>query len=123
MSSTTVVTPTLKIATARLEFSSDRRLAKALHVLAVAALVALVVMVGRQLHADAQASSALVEGVQRQNARLRADLSRALVELELERSTRAALERQVAELNEQTSELKSRLEFFNAQSGRQARTR
>ncbi|HET7201944.1 MAG TPA: hypothetical protein VFI92_01120 [Steroidobacteraceae bacterium] len=121
--SSTITTPTLKIATARLEFSRDRRLAQTLHAVAVAALVALVALVGRQLHADAQASSAVVEGVQRQNAELRADLSRARIELELERSTRAALERQVAELNEETSALKSRLEFFNAQSGRQARTR
>lgn len=121
--SSTVTTPTLKIATARLEFSRDRRLTQALHAIAVMALLALVALVGRQLHADAQASSALVEGVQQENAALRADLSRARIELELERSTRAALERQVAELNEETSALKSRLEFFNAQSGRLAQTR
>lgn len=121
--SSTVTTRTLKIATARLEFSRDRRLTQALHAVAVVALVGLVVMVGRQLYADAQASSAVVETVQRENATLRADLSRARIELELERSTRAALERQVAELNQETSALKSRLEFFNAQSGRPARAR
>ena len=121
--SSTVTTPTLKIATARLEFSRDRRLTQLLHAIAVVALVALVVLVGRQLHADAKASGAAVEEVQRQNETLRADLSRVRIELELERSTRLALERQVAELNEQTTALKSRLEFFNAQSGRAAQTR
>ena len=119
----TVTTPTLRIATARLEFSRDRRLTQVLHVVAVVALVTLVVMVGRQLHADAQASSAVVERTQGENAALRADLSRARTELELERSTRAALERQVAELDEETRTLKSRLEFFNAQSERLAQAR
>lgn len=121
--SSTVTTPTLKIATARLEFSRDRRFTQALHAVAVVALVTLVALVGRQLHADAQASSDVVERAQQQNATLRADLSRARTELELERSTRAALERQVAELNEETSALKSRLEFFNAQSGRPVQSR
>jgi len=121
--SSTVTTRTLKIATARLEFSRDRRLTQALHAVVVVALVTLVALVGRQLHADAQTSSAVVERAQRENATLRVDLSRVRTELELERSTRAALERQVAQLNEETNALRSRLEFFNAQSGRQAPSR
>jgi cell division protein FtsB len=119
----TAATPTLKLATARLEFSSDRRFAKALHLAAVTALISLIFMIGRQLYADSQASDAVLAGLRQQNATLRADLSRALVELELERSTRAALARQVAELNEETNELESRLDFFNAQSGRAGATR
>jgi septal ring factor EnvC (AmiA/AmiB activator) len=116
-------TSTLKLATARLEFSSNRRLAHALHLTAVAALVALVVMIGRQLHAETRATDGLVDGLERQNSSLRADLERTRIELELERSTRAALTRQVAELTEQKSELEARLDFFNAQSGRTARSR
>lgn len=119
----TTRTPTLKLATARLEFSSARRFAEALHVTAVAALLFLVIMIGRQLYVDTQATGAVLAGLKQQNAALRADLSRALIELELERSTRAALTRQVAELNTETSELKSRLEFFNAQSGRPDKSR
>jgi hypothetical protein len=111
-------TPTLKLAAARLEFSSDRRFTRTLHVVAVAALVLLVVLIGRQLHADSQVSGAELAGLRQQNAALRADLARALIELEMEGATRAALARQVAELNKETSELKSRLDFFNAQSGR-----
>jgi septal ring factor EnvC (AmiA/AmiB activator) len=109
---------TLKLATARLEFSSNRRFAQVLHVIAVAALVFLVSAIGRQLLADSEASGAELEAVKQQNAALRADLARTRTELELERSTRAALARQVAELNDETNELQSRLAFFNAQTGR-----
>jgi septal ring factor EnvC (AmiA/AmiB activator) len=111
-------TQTLRIATARLEFHSDRRLARALHVAVVAALLLLVFMIGRSLHANSQASVDARATLERQNATLRADISRARMELELERSTRVALEREVAQLNDEARQLQSRLEFFNAQSGR-----
>jgi len=116
-------TPTLKLAAARLEFSRDRRFTNALHLAAVAALVFLLIMIGWRLHADSRASATVLAGLRQQNTALRADLSRALVELELERSTRAALAHQVAELNEESRELKSRLDFFNAQSGHPGKTR
>jgi septal ring factor EnvC (AmiA/AmiB activator) len=116
-------TPTLKLATARLEFSGDRRITQALHVIAVAALVFLVVAIGRQLHADSEASGAAMQALEQQNAALRTDLARTRTELDLERSTRAALARQVAQLNDETSELQSRLAFFSAQSGRPSKTR
>jgi hypothetical protein len=80
-------------------------------------------MIGWRLHADSRSSATVLAGLKQQNAALRADLSAALVELELERSTRAALAGQVAELNEESRELKSRLDFFNTQSGRAGKTR
>lgn len=116
-------TPTLKLAAARLEFGRDRRFKNALHMTAVAALVFLFIMIGWRLHADSRSSAAVLATLKQQNAALRADLSRARVELELERSTRAALARQVAELNDESGELRSRLEFFNAQNGRPGKTR
>lgn len=116
-------TPTLKLASARLEFRSDRRLTEALHLAAVAALIFLFLMMGRRLYVASQASGAELTELRRQNAALLAERSRALLELELERSTRAALARQVAELNEETHKLESRLEFFNAQSGRSGKPR
>jgi hypothetical protein len=116
-------TPTLKLASARLEFRSDRRLAEALHLAAVAALIFLFLMTGRWLYVASQASGAELTELRQQNAALLAERSRALIELELERSTRAALARQVAELNEETRELEGRLEFFNAQSGRPGKVR
>jgi hypothetical protein len=117
------VAPTLKLATARLEFHSDRRLAQALHLVAVAALIFLCATTGWRTYVQGQASAAVLTELRRQNAALRVDRSRALVELELERSTRAALARQVAELNEKAYELEGRLDFFNAQSGRPGKTR
>ena len=39
-------------------------------------------------------------------------------ELELERSTREALDREVLQLNDSVGELRARLEFLNQQSGR-----
>jgi hypothetical protein len=114
-------TRTLKLAAARLEFSHDRRFKNALHLAAVAALVLLFIMIGWRLHADSRSSAAVLAGLRQQNAALRAELARARVELELERST--ALASQVAELNQESGELKSRLEFFNAQSGRPGKAR
>ena len=114
----TSATQTLKIATARLEFSSHRRFTQALHFVAVAALVCLVVVIGRHLLADGVAMKAALEDATRQNATLQADLARTRTELELERSTREALARQVAEMNAETNELESRLAFFSSQSGR-----
>jgi hypothetical protein len=119
----TTVTPTRKLATARLEFSRDRRFTQALQLVAVTALVLLLIVAGRQLHSNSDGSRAVTAGLRQQNAALRADLARSRIELELERSTRAALARQVAELNEKTSALRSRLEFFNAQSGQPVATR
>lgn len=116
-------TPTLKLASARLEFRSDRRLTEALHLAAVAALIFLFLMIGRRLYVASQTSGAELTELKQQNAALRADRSRALIELELERSTRAALARQIAELNAETRELEGRLEFFNAQSGRPGKVR
>jgi hypothetical protein len=117
------ISPTLKLASARLEFRGDRRLTEALNLAAVAALIFLFIMIGRRLYVDSQASGAELTGLRQQNAALRADRSRALIELELERSTRAALARQIAELNETTRELEGRLEFYDAQSSRPGKVR
>ena len=116
-------TQTLRIATARLEFSSRRRLAQALHAVTVAALLGLVIVIARHLLADSLATQAALEDLTRQNATLQADLARARTELELERSTREALTRQVTEMNAETNELQSRLAFFNSQTGQSRASR
>jgi hypothetical protein len=110
-------TPTRKLATARLEFSGDRRIVTLLHVTAATALIILVIAIGRQHYVEMRAPDSLA-GLRQQNTALRADLARVKTELELERSTRAALTEQVGQLNVEASELRSRLDFFNAQSGR-----
>jgi hypothetical protein len=106
--------PTVKLATARLEFTRDRRAKQALRMAAIVAVAVLTVVLARPLYMDATGLATL----QQHNAALRGDLARVRMELELERSTRISLEHQVTELNRETTELKSRLDFFNAQSGR-----
>ena len=44
-------------------------------------------------------------------------------ELEMERSTRKALDGQVAQLNERANALQNQVDFFNAQGGRQRKAR
>ena len=121
MTRSSVSSRTTRLATARLEFRDDRRLTKGLLLVIVTALAILAILIGKQLYVDGRESGGQQAGLQRENAGLRADLARARAELGLERSTRAALVRQVAELNEEKSQLEGRLEFFNAQSGRTGR--
>ena len=121
MRSATGTFRTRKLATTRLVLGGDPRIVTVLHLTASTALIILVIAIGRQLYADSRAPTSLA-GLQQQNVALRANLARVKTELELERSTRAALARQVAQLSEETNELKSQLDFFNAQSGRAART-
>ncbi len=73
---------------------------------------------GLRLYADAPGPTARVSALQQENASLGEELARLRAELVFERATRVALEQQVTELNERSSELESQLNFFNAQSGR-----
>jgi cell division protein FtsB len=84
---------------------------------AVMALTILLALIGRQLYVDSRDSGDQLAGLKRENATLRADLARARTELNLERSTRAALVRQVAALSEEKSQLARRLDFIDAQTG------
>lgn len=112
-----------RLATARLEFSNDRRLTRALLLIAVAAVVLAAGAIARRTYLESEASGTTAQALARQNTALRADVARTRAELELERSTHAALARQVAELNEQKLDLERRLAFFNTQDARQGRTR
>ena len=53
-----------------------------------------------------------------ENALLRADLDRALTELEMEKATRTELNRQAGELRARINELTNRLEFLAARDSR-----
>jgi septal ring factor EnvC (AmiA/AmiB activator) len=72
---------------------------------------------GLQLFAPAIAPGTALGELRRENTRLREDTERARIELKFERATRAELERQLAELNEQVTRLETQLEFFNTHSG------
>ena len=106
--------PTVKLATARLEFSRDRRSKAGAARGGRGGGILVIVNLARPLFLDGTGLATLRE----RNVALQAELARVRMDLELERSTRASLERQVAELNRETSQLKNRLDFFNAQTGR-----
>lgn len=114
---------TTRLATARLELRNDRRLTRVLQLAAVTGLVVLLLLLGGQRFLDSRRSDGQLAGLKQANAALQADLARARTELKLERSTRAALARQVADLNEEKIQLESRLDFIDAQSGRTGRAR
>jgi hypothetical protein len=54
----------------------------------------------------------------RENATLRADVQRLRTELDMEKATRAELNRQAVELHAEINELTNRLEFLSARDGR-----
>ena len=116
-------TSATRLATARLEFRNDRRFVHALLLVAVVAVVIAAGAVARHSYLESQASGTTAQALAQQNETLRADIARTRAELELERSTRAALEREVADLNEKKLDLERRLAFFNAQDARQGRAR
>jgi septal ring factor EnvC (AmiA/AmiB activator) len=112
------VPSTRRLASAPLEVVSDRRARAALRSALVVVLVGLAIVAGARLYAEAQAPTSRIRALQDDNAALQAEIVRLETELELERATRAALDREVAGLNEQLGDLSNQLTFFNAQSGR-----
>lgn len=109
---------TWHLATSRLEIISDRKTRVALRAVLVSVLLLLGVLAGLRLYVEAAGPVARAAALEARNASLEAELARLREDLELERATRIALERQVVELNEQASQLASQLNFVNAQSGR-----
>lgn len=104
------------LASGRLEFPSGHRLH---FVLKVAALVALVaVTLAALAHFESVRPSPPTTQLERQNAALRAEVARVRAELEIERSSRSALDAQVRDLSAEAGELRSQLEFIAAQSSR-----
>ncbi len=109
---------TQRLATARLELSSDLRARTLLRAVLVIVLVALAVIAGLRLLSDGAATKLGRAELQQENRALRTELGRLQAEFELERATREALGQQVGELNRRIADLDRQLEFFHAQSGR-----
>jgi uncharacterized small protein (DUF1192 family) len=107
-----------QLASARIELASDLRARTLLRSVLVVVLVALAVTAGLRLLSEGAASSARRADLQQENTTLRAEVARLQAELELEQATRAALGKQVGELNQRVADLDSELGFFHAQSGR-----
>ena len=110
------VASTRMLASGRLEFSSDQRLRVALRFATLAALISVALAALAQLRATDRAVPAM--HLEQQNAALRAEIASVRTELEIERSTRVALDGQVRELSAQASELRRQLEFVASQSRR-----
>lgn len=64
---------------------------------------------------------ARVEVLEQENARLTEALGVRKLALEMERATRAELERQLAQVNDSLKKRQSEVEFFRAQADRKAR--
>lgn len=85
---------------------------------AIAVAAALAITAGLHRIDDA----GLHQQVQQENAALHAELGRLRTELELATATRAALDRQVADLSEQAADLDRQLAFFRTRADRGTRS-
>jgi hypothetical protein len=95
----------------------ERRRGVAIAVLAIAVVLAVVVI--RMANGQPGISLKLLD-IRSDRAQLKQDLERARLELQMERATRAELERQIQVLGEQVIELNQQLEFVNSRTTRQS---
>ena len=109
---------TRRLAGASFELTSRRRARNGLLAVAIAALLLVTVAAGLRFIVQSIAPAAELAELQLENTRLRQDVERSRVELDVERATRSELDRQVAELNEQVSQLNTELSFYVSHSGK-----
>lgn len=115
------VTSTQRLAREQVELVTSGRARALLRGAVVVALLAVAAAAGVRVVADGIALADRKGRMQQDNAALQAEVARLTAELEFERATRAALDKQVGELNQRVVELDSQLDFFHAQSGRPRR--
>ena len=108
-------TATRRLSSARLELASTRRLRTGFTVTVLAVLLALSGTLALRLFAGGGTSTLQLRDLEARNAALDAELARLRTELAMERATRSSLDRQVATLNERIAELRSQIDFLNAQ--------
>jgi septal ring factor EnvC (AmiA/AmiB activator) len=109
---------TRRLASARLEFVSDAQARAVMRSVLVAVLLALAVVAGLRLLADGAAAASQRSRLQQENTALRTEVARLGAELQLERATRDALDRQVVDLNHEVADLERQLAFVTAQRSR-----
>ena len=88
------------------------------HRLYVTVLVVLLALSGTlalRLYTGGGTPTLHLRDLEARNAALDAELARLRTELAMERATRSSLDRQVATLNERIAELRSQIDFLNAQ--------
>jgi uncharacterized protein YlxW (UPF0749 family) len=117
---------THRLTRASLELSSSdsrkRRTAIWLTVLVVFPLAAGAALYTYQPGASPLATTAATAALRTENAGLRSQLERLQMEFEMEKATRAELDRQAGELHAQINDLTNRLEFLAARDTRAIKT-
>jgi uncharacterized small protein (DUF1192 family) len=106
---------TRQLSSAHLELASTRRLRTGLTVTVLALLLAVSGTLVLRLFAGGGTSTLHLRDLEARNAALDAELARLRTELAMERATRSSLDRQVATLNERLAELRSQVDFLDAQ--------
>jgi uncharacterized small protein (DUF1192 family) len=106
-----------------LEFASTRRLRTGFSVTLLVMLLALSGTLALRLHTGGGTSALHLRDLEARNAALDAELARLRTELAMERATRSSLDRQAAALNERIADLRSQIDFLNAQYLRPRATR
>jgi uncharacterized small protein (DUF1192 family) len=104
-----------------LEFGSTRRLRTAFSVTLLVMLLALSGTLALRLFGGTSALH--LRDLEARNAALDAELARLRTDLAMERATRSSLDRQAAALNERIADLRSQIDFLNAQYLRPRATR
>jgi septal ring factor EnvC (AmiA/AmiB activator) len=112
---------TRRLAGASFELTSRRGARNGLLAVVIAALLLATIATGLRFIVAGLAPAVELTELQLENTRLRQEVERARTELDVERATRSELDRQVAELNERTSQLTTELSFYESHSGKVAR--
>ena len=106
---------TRRLSSAHFELASTRRLRTGFYVSVVVVLLAVSGTLGLRLYTGGGTSTLDLHGLEARNAALDAELARLRTELAMERATRSSLDRQVAAQNERIAELRSQIDFLDAQ--------
>jgi len=110
---------TRRLSSVRLELASTRRLRTGFTVTVLVVLLALSGMLALRLYTDGgtdgRTHTLQLRDLEARNAALDAEIARLRTELAMERATRSSLDRQVATLNERIAELRSQIDFLDAQ--------
>jgi uncharacterized small protein (DUF1192 family) len=115
MRSLTGSAATRRLSSDRLELASTRRLRTGFTVTVLVVLLALSGALALRLLTSGGTSTLHLRDLEARNAALDAELARLRTELAMERATRSSLDRQIAELNERIVELRSQIDFQDAQ--------
>ena len=108
-------TTTQRLSSDRLELASTRRLRAGLTATVLVVLLALSGALALRLFTSGGTSTLHLRDLEARHAALDAELARLQTELAMERATRSSLDRQIATLNERIAELRSQIDFQNAQ--------